>query len=631
MSLTSLRRSALVLAVATATVAGGALAGPASAGDKHGGNDKNRNHPAGPDFTLTLLHANDQESALLPITGTDGGSYAGAARFTELLERERAAAGKGRPSTGQAGKRGVITISAGDHFLPGVQLAASDGTGEPIYDATAFAAADWDVATFGNHDFDQTPDFLAEWLDDVFGPATSPDRDRPETIFVSNNLGFDDEPKLMARVDDGTIVTSYVQKVKGERIGIIGLTTPDLPELTSLRDVTVDPAPLAEIANAQAAAYERRGVDKVILVSHLQNIRNEEGLAPHLSGIDIIVGAGGGELLADPGDPVIPNDTDVFDSYPIDATDADGENVPIVTTTGLYQYVGRLVVTFDRDGELLSIDEAASKPLRVSAQGPDAVAPDQAVLDQVEQPVAAALERFDQEIIGSTEVPLNGVRNDVRSQETNLGNLVADSLLAAGQRQAAATAGVTEPVVALQNGGGIRNASELPVGELSLLDAFTVLPFANFVSVAPQVPIEQFVATVENAVSANQVVSNGQAIDQLQPEGRFAQIAGFEFTYDASAPVNDRVQSLVITSGDTDIPVVAGGELVAGAPTTVSVASIDFLFRGGDGYFAPEGVDFLISDETYQEALVAFIDQLDGGVTSADYPVGGEGRITEVD
>ncbi|RFU22492.1 bifunctional metallophosphatase/5'-nucleotidase [Geodermatophilus marinus] len=603
MSFLLLRRGAVVLTAAGATAAGG-LTGTAVAGPPAGTPAAER-----PDFTLTLLHGNDQESALLPVTGEDGGTYAGAALFTELLQQQRDAAGTGRPAPGQAGKRGVLTVSAGDHFLPGPQLAASDASGGRIYDAVAFTEAGWDVAILGNHDFDRTPDFLGRFLEDI-GDGTP---------FVSDNLGFDEEPALLAQVEDGTIVTAHVERVTGERIGIIGLTTPELPQLTSLGEVTVDPD-LAGIANAQAAAYAAEGVDKVVLVSHLQDIDNEVALAADLSGVDVIIGAGGGELLADEGDPLAPDGTEVYDSYPIDALDADGEVVPVVTTPGLYGYVGRLVVTFDAQGELLSIDEEASRPLVVAAQGPDAVEPDETVRTQVEEPVAAAVAALAETVVATTAVPLDGIRAEVRSRETNLGDLVADALLDAGQDQADA-AGVAAPVVALQNGGGIRNDSVLEAGDLTALDTFDVLPFANFVAVAPETPIETFVAAVENGLS-------GDVVDGvLQPAGQFAQVAGFTVTYDPAQEVGSRVVDLTLDDGTV---VVAGGDLVADPSATVSLATIDFLLRGGDGY-PFEGVDFTVLPVTYQEALENYlVEDLAGTVPAADYPVGGEGRITAV-
>ncbi|HEY8589403.1 MAG TPA: 5'-nucleotidase C-terminal domain-containing protein, partial [Naasia sp.] len=560
------------------------------------------------DFTLTVLHANDLESSLLPVIGTDGGIYGGADRFVELIQQQQSAATTGAPGAGQAGKRGVITISAGDNFLPGPQLAASEESGKPIYDAQAFVAAGFDVSIFGNHDFDQTPDFLGEWLEDV-GDATT---------FVSGNLGFGAEPALLAQVQDGTIVTTHVEKIKGEKVGIIGLTTPDLAQLTSSRGVTVDPA-LAAIANAQAAAYAKAGVNKVILVSHLQDIDNELALAAQLKGVDVIVGGGGHELLASPGDPLVPNGTAVYGNYPLTPKDATGKTVPVVTTAALYTYVGRLVVNFDKNGEVLTVDDAASRPLRVAAQGADAVQPDPQVLRDVVQPVQAYTTALADEVVAVTQVPLNGIRNDVRSRETNLGNLVADSLLDAGQDEAAA-AGITAPIVALQNGGGIRNASVLPAGEISALDTYTVLPFANFVAVAPAMPIRTFVAGVEHSLSA--AVANGG----LQPSGGFAQIAGFSVSYNPTRAVGSRIVDLVLDDGRV---IVKNGVLVSPI-STISIATNDFTLRGGDGYpFA--GVPFTVLPVTYQQAFQSYLEEdLSGLVSAAQYPVGGEGRIVPV-
>jgi 5'-nucleotidase len=221
--------------------------------------------------------------------------------------------------------------------------------------------------------------------------------------------------------------------------------------------------------------------------------------------------------------------------------------------------------------------------------------------------------------VATSEVPLNGIRNDVRSRETNLGNLATDALLAAGQREAEA-AGVTAPVVALQNGGGIRNNSVLPAGPVSALDTYSVLPFANFVAVAPEMPVATFVAGVEHGLSG--AVTGGV----LQPAGQFAQAAGYRVTYDATQPAGSRVVDLVLDDGTA---LVRDGVLT-GALDTISVATIDFLLRGGDGY-PFDGVDFTVLPVTYQQALETYLtEDLGGTVTATDYPVGGEGRIRAV-
>src|SRR4051794_7559934 len=92
MSFRTFRRSAVVLTLASTTLASGALAGTATAAPS----------AARPDFTLTILHANDLESSLLPATGTDRMQYGGVDRFVELLHEQQQLAVTGKPAAGQA-------------------------------------------------------------------------------------------------------------------------------------------------------------------------------------------------------------------------------------------------------------------------------------------------------------------------------------------------------------------------------------------------------------------------------------------------------------------------------------------------------------------------------------------------
>jgi 5'-nucleotidase / UDP-sugar diphosphatase len=160
----------------------------------------------------------------------------------------------------------------------------------------------------------------------------------------------------------------------------------------------------------------------------------------------------------------------------------------------------------------------------------------------------------------------------------------------------------------------------LPAGPITSLDTYTVLPFANFVAVAPAMPVSTFLAGVEHGLSA--AVTGGV----LQPAGSFAQAAGYEVTYDPARPAGSRIVDLVLDNGT----VLVEDGVPTGALSTISVATIDFLLRGSDGYpFA--GVDFTVLPVTYQQAFESYlVEDLDGKVTAADYPVGGEGRITPV-
>jgi 5'-nucleotidase len=187
------------------------------------------------------------------------------------------------------------------------------------------------------------------------------------------------------------------------------------------------------------------------------------------------------------------------------------------------------------------------------------------------------------------------------------------------------------PDVALQNGGGIRNDSIIPAGDITELNTFSMVPFPNFVTALPGIPRSQFKEILENAVSRT------QPGDVPGGTGRFAQIAGFSFVYSASgtaqvlnpdgtvATPGTRVQEVVL---DDATMIVTDGAVVAGPDLTV--ATIDFLAKGGDEY-PYRGAPFTTLGATYQQALASYIeDALGGLITAADYPFGGEGRIIEV-
>lgn len=446
-----------------------------------------------------------------------------------------------------------------------------------------------------------------------------------QTPFVSANLDFSQEPALQALVDEGEIVKSMVLEQQGVAIGIVGATTPDLPFISSPRNVIVDPTVAAAI-QTEIEGMTAAGVQIIIVISHLQSVAEDLELAALLSGVDVMIAGGGDEVLANRGDLLVPGDVAQF-QYPLYATNADGLLVPVVTTAGDYKYVGRLVVSFNADGQVQMVADS-SGPVRVAGgSNPDAVPADPEVQALVVDPVAAYIAGLANNIIAQSEVALDGRRSPgVRTQETNEGNLVADSLLWQATELADAF-GVPAPDVALQNGGGIRNNNIIPAGPISELNTFDILPFANFVSVVPGISPEQFKEIMENAVSQVEVAG-----------GRFAQISGFTFVYDAAGVAQQldadgnvlvpgtRVQSIVLADGTV---IVEDGAVVAGAPA-INVATIDFLARGGDQY-PFRGAPFTTLGVTYQLALSNFIvEALSGLITAEDYPEGGEGRITRL-
>lgn len=559
----TLRTTVLVALMTMALVAG--LVSPASAG-----RDERSGHPerAKGNFTLTVLHNNDGESDLLASDDDEDPGAGTISRYGHLLRKLRWQAY--REGWRTHSKAGVVTISAGDNFLAGPEWQASLDKGVPYYDALALDWLRYDAFTIGNHEFDFGPDVLANFINSFRGN---------DDIFLSANLDFSGEPALQELVDEGRIRPSVVVRERGERIGIIGITTPDLREVSSPGDVVIDDD-IAGVVQTEVDRLTEQGVDKILLSSHLQDIDNELALITTLSGVDAVISGGGGE--------------DIRATYPLTATGADGATVPVVTVPGDYFDIGRLVLTFNRKGEVVDFGgelEPVTSDLRQ----------DRVLRRFIERPIERYVEGLDEQVVATSEVGLNGVRNDVRSRETNVGNLLTDAMLGTGT-ELAGEFGVPEPQVALQNGGGIRNDSIIGPGEITVLDTFDIAPFPNFVAVIPDVARADLVAAVEHGLSG-----------LPDPQGFFGQWGGLTVEYDPGAAAGSRVVNLTLDDGTQ---IVTGGALVDGAG--VSIATIDFLARGQDGYDVFEPYDFTVLGVSYQQSLANYLEEL-GTITAARY------------
>lgn len=607
--------------------------------------------PTEKSFRLTLLHNNDGESRYAPLrTAPAVGrlNYGGIDRFATVLKNLRTAADAHTTAAERAGaeSKGTITVSSGDNFLAGLNLRASfarfDAGQGPWYDSTALDLLGYDAATVGNHEFDFGPDRLAQFV----GGTT-------RTTFVTANTDLSREPALQALRASGKIANSTVVEKGGERIGIIGVSPPETPSVSSPGKVVFD-AQVASVVNAEAKRLTDAGVDKIVLSSHLQSVANERALVPQLENVDIVIAGGGDDLLANSGDALVPTNSDdpaggvptPVGTYPLRLADKTGRVVPVVTTAGEYNYVGRLTVTFDEDGHIDQVDGSRSGPVRVSGRAgdPDAVEGDAALSAQVTKPLADYRAVADATIVASTQVALTGGNPDpIRLKESNLGNLVADafrfSVLRAQQTNVIADNGLQ--TVGLVNGGGIRTSiagpgAGVPTANISQGQTFDVLPFNNVISRVPSIPATQLKELLEWGVSALPGAN-----------GRFAHVSGIRVVYDASRPAQtlDTADGTILQAGQRirtatladGTKIVENGAVVAGAPA-VNVATTDFTARGGangnggDDYpfrrptVQPVGIAYQQSLEDFLQASTA-TGGLNGQVTSAAYPVGGDGRL----
>ncbi len=304
---------------------------------------------------------------------------------------------------------------------------ASLAKGIPFYEAIAMEGIGYNVSGLGNHDFDLGPGILAGFISGF--------RSLP---FVSANLDFQNEPNLQALVSAGRLGGSTVVKVQGEKIGIISVIDPALRIISSPKNVIIN-SNLVEVVETEIQRLQEDGIEIIILMTHLGTLDDDQDLIANLSGVDIVVAAASesvNQLQANPGDVLIPGDV-AFAPYPLMVEDAGGNDVPLVSTTRNYRYIGQLTVGFDKQGILIALDETRSHPFRVvGGSYPDAVQPDIKLQKKVVEPVRAAVDALASNVIATSEVALDGLETNIRSVETNEGNLVADALFAEATRLA---------------------------------------------------------------------------------------------------------------------------------------------------------------------------------------------------
>ena len=551
--------------------------------------------------TLNIFHNNDGESQLIN-AGEGLENYGGVHRFKAKLDSLR--------NDANTNAWEHMMLSSGDNFLAGPEFNASLNLppADPYYDAVAMDMIGYDAVCIGNHDFDFGPDVLSKFIHSY--SMTQPP-------YLSANLDFSAEDTLQNLMDAGRILASTVINKNGNEFGVIGLTTPDLPFISSPRGVVVD-LEIVNIVQNEIDKMTSNGMNKVIRISHLQSIEEEKMLANQLNDIDIMIAGGGDELLTNDPSIALPGMT-VYGSYPLVEQDIDGDEVYIVTTPGNYVYVGNLIVNFDEFGVVTSID-GASNPLLVNNTLSDPV-----LYSAVVQPVEDYVADLAANIIGTSEVPLDAVKANIRTKETNEGNLIADALFWQAN-QLAASFGVNPPDVALQNGGGIRNDNIIPAGDISELTTFNMCPFSNFVTMIENIPPAQFKEILENAISKVEFVN-----------GRFAQVSGFSFVWDPTGtPQEIDVNGNIVTPGtrvleamlEDGTPIITAGAIAPGAPD-LNIATINFLATGGDQY-PFNGAPYTTMGVTYQQAVFNYISSgLGGLIANADYQINGEGRVKQ--
>lgn len=263
---------------------------------------------------------------------------------------------------------------AGDSFLASKSLICSDPAAgaeskvKPL-DAIALRQIGYDALVLGNHEFDYSPTFLSRYL------RAFAKNGKPKIPMLSGNMDFSKETNLSDLVAGAGIKSNttepgkslaewmiYTDQETGAKIGVVTAITPLLATISSPGKSKLLTDSIDAVANRlqrQINELRKMGINKVILVSHLQDLNNDKLLVAKLKGVDVAVGGGGDELLQSDyvsnSVELLPGETAPVGTYPTNVVDASGKVVPIVTTSGNYKYVGRVDVKFDKKAVSLKL------------------------------------------------------------------------------------------------------------------------------------------------------------------------------------------------------------------------------------------------------------------------------------
>ena len=486
--------------------------------------------PKSEEKDTVILHTNDVHGRIVEEKGVIGD-----AKLATVIEQERA---KSNQTT--------LVVDAGDAFQ-----------GLPISNSTKGEARaeilnqmQYDAMAVGNHEFDFGLDEAKKYKEILKFPLLS------SNTYVNG-----------ARLFEASTIVDKDKTVEGDEFVVIGVTTPETATKTHPKNVkgVTFTEPIAEvnkvIEEIQAKALaEGKDYKHYVVLAHL--------------GVDTTTpvewrGSTLAEALSK--NPLLKGKrVTVIDghSHTVESTTY-GDNVTYNQTGSYLHNVGKITYKSRQLlGNPTQITAAEAKKLEANPKVASLVKDIKAKYD-AENAV---------EVVSNSPVELNGDRENVRVRETNLGNVVADSLYQYGQT------GFSHPTdIAVTNGGGLREtiAKGKPITKGSVI---AVLPFGNTITqiqVTGQQVLDMFEKSLGSILQVDKagktvLDENGQPL--LEPSGGFLQVSGVKVYYDTNLPSGKRILAVQIKNRTT------------GLYDRLDLAKIyylttnDFLAAGGDGY-----------------------------------------------
>jgi len=497
------------------------------------------------DQLATVASSNNKAVQVLQLSDLHGaieGTSFGAALLTSNWAADRKA------------NAATVAISAGDNIGAAPPISTEF---EELPTIEALNLAGLDVSVFGNHEHDRNIDHL------------------------NKMIGASDFQWVVSNYSEGALdaLKSGTKQAKnytiinrgGVKIGVVGSNTPETIEQVfpgnldykdasgATKTITINPG----VAGVNAAIVEAKaaGADIVIAALHQGWLENADGtakglfntLASQIKGAAAIYGGHSHQTYAS----VLPGTVRTAPTVLGQVRNAGVE----YTRTQICMRSGKVV-----GQSIQHVLRAASASINTSVAATTTTADvaTAAMVKKYKDQLSAKLDVKVGQVSGT--FPRGGSPAVERSGETPMGNYIADVMRAKYKTD-----------FAIQNGGGIRDTfparTYVPAAtglvrtgtgplDVTLGDAFTVFPFGN-----------QIATTVITGANLWKALENGVG-GNYPGDGRFPQISGFKFSFDASKPVGSRI--VEVTKLD--------GTAIAKDSKEYTLTTLDFLIYGGDGY-----------------------------------------------
>ena len=519
---------------------------------------------------VVIYHTNDIHGAF---EAAEGGSVGVAKAATLKKETENA-----------------LLVDAGDatQGLPLVSL----NKGSSAIDL--MNAADYDLMTTGNHEYDYG-------LDQLFANAA-----KAQFPILAANVYRDDSPVMAGKTAVENNGENAVLTVGDKKIGFFGLLTQETKTSTSPDAVSqLEFRDEVETAKEQIDQLEEQDVDAIVAVCHLGDLGVVDCTSKQLA--DALTGEYQDKL-----DVIIDGH-----SHTLENTEENGVLI-VQTGTGLTQ-LGKVTLTFDEEeepeasGELLEEADLAS------------VTPDAGVTAQIAE-IQSGQEELLSKKVARTDMALwGGTINNIaeaRVYETNLGDLAADAFVHVAQDYLEKSGEVSEVsyVFGAVNGGGIR--AGISRGDITMGDLVTIFPFSNTLMMKKVTPAVLYQA-MENSVSAQTGQSAENGMLSGDASGGYLQISGFEVSYDPAAAAGQKVISI-------RVPGEAAGTFTElsrdDKETQIALVSNSYIMSGGNEYSMLAELPLMAEIGGELEAVQQYLQDVYAAEPVDDYPVQG-GRI----